>query len=56
MTVERDRFTSRMQGANEPVDKWVTNLKSLAKSCVYGTLQDYLIKDPIVRGVNSVGL
>ena len=56
VTVERNKFTSRRQGADEPVDRWVTELKILARSCEYGALEDSLIKDQIVKGINSVRL
>ena len=30
---------------DEPVDKWVTELKRLSQSCEFGILRDDLIKD-----------
>jgi hypothetical protein len=43
----------RKQLEDEPVDKWVTELRRLAKSCDFGDLRDDLIKDAIVLGVND---
>ena len=53
MTVEREKFSSRVQGQNEPVDKWVTDLRTLARTCAFATIENSLIKDQVVRGVNS---
>ncbi len=48
---ERFRFNHRDQGEDEPVDKWVKDLRIMAKNCEYATLEDSLIRDRIVDGV-----
>ncbi len=54
VTIERDKFTSRVQGPDEPVDQWVNDLKNLSRSCEYGDLANGLIRDQIVKGVRSM--
>ena len=46
-------FNKRNQEANESIDSYVAALNSLAKSCDYGTLQDTLIRDRIVIGIQN---
>ena len=52
LTIERDRLTNRYEGVGEPVYKWITDLKSLVRSCEHGALEASLITDQRVRGVN----
>ncbi|XP_070567222.1 uncharacterized protein [Ptychodera flava] len=52
-TVERYKFFSRSQEANENLDKYVTDLKILAATCNFGSLQESLIKDRLVCGIND---
>ncbi|GFO09725.1 polyprotein [Plakobranchus ocellatus] len=51
ITVERYKFNSRNQTRTETFDQYVTDLKKLAKTCKFGTLQDELIRDKIVCGI-----
>jgi hypothetical protein len=53
VTYERHIFFSRHQLEDEPVDKWVTELKRLAQSCEFGALRDELVKDAITLGIND---
>ena len=50
---ERYVFNKRDQEPNETVDAYITVLRSLAKSCNYGTLEDTLIRDRIVVGIRD---
>ncbi|KAI2666787.1 Retrovirus-related Pol polyprotein from transposon 17.6 [Labeo rohita] len=49
----RHMFFTRAQGPNETIDAYVTDLKNKAKDCEFGRLNDDLIKDRIVCGVNN---
>ena len=46
-TFERYNFNMRVQQEGERVDAYVTALKTLAKTCNFGQLQDDLPKDRI---------
>lgn len=50
---ERYKFGLAKQESGESVDQFVSNLKSLAKSCDYNTMEEELIRDKIVLGVES---
>ena len=50
---ERYRFNKRDQELNESVDAYVTALRTLAKTCNFGALEDSLIRDRIVIGVKD---
>ena len=45
---ERYKFSSRAQKADESIDIYLTNLRELAKSCNFGTLEEEMIWDQIV--------
>lgn len=53
VTYERHVFNKRSQHTGESVDKYVTELKTLAKSCEFGDLNDSLIKDRIVCSIQD---
>ena len=53
VTFERHVFNTRIQGSDEHIDSYVTELRKLAKSCEFGILHDSLIKDRIVCGISS---
>ncbi|RXN08425.1 retrotransposon-like family member retr-1 [Labeo rohita] len=53
ITYLRHMFFTRAQGPNETIDAYVTDLKNKAKDCEFGRLNDDLIKDRIVCGVNN---
>ena len=54
ITVEIYRFNTRVQGKAEPINRYVTGLRLIAKKwSSFGNLEDELIRDRIVRGVNS---
>ena len=50
---ERFRFNNRDQSEDEPVDKWVKDLRIMAKDCEYGDQEDSLIRDRIANGVHD---
>ena len=52
-TVERYRFFTRVKEATEPLEKFVVDLKILATTCNFGTLQDSLIRDRIICGIRD---
>ena len=47
---ERHKFSTRN---GESVDRYVTELQTLAATCEFGDLKDSLIRDRIVCGINS---
>ena len=51
ITYERHVFNTRNQRAGETIDQYVTDLRTKAKSCEFGTLCDGLIRDRIVYGI-----
>ena len=53
VTVERYKFNTRMQAAEESIDQFVTALRLIAKDCDFKLLEDDLIRDRIVCGTNS---
>ncbi len=53
LTIERHKFNTRFQGKDETVDEYITDLKTIAKRCNFGTLTDELVRDRIVCGTNS---
>ncbi len=52
-TVERYKFFTRYQETCENYDKYITDLKVLASTCNFGTLNDSLIRDKIVCGITD---
>ena len=50
---ERYCFWSRDQVEEEHVDKWVKDLRSIAKNCEFGDQEDNLIRDKLVFGVRD---
>ena len=55
VTYERHVFNTRVQMAGETIDQFVTDLKTKAKSCAFESLNDSLIKDRIVVGIQDDG-
>ena len=53
ITFERHVFNTRCQESDESIDSYVTALKKLAKSCEFADLQDSLVRDRIVCGIQS---
>ena len=47
------RFNKRYQEPNESLDAYVTALRTLAKTCNFGVLENSLIRDRIVIGVRD---
>ena len=52
---ERYQFNKRDQESGESVDSYVATLRTLAKTCNYGSLLDSLIRDRIVVGIRDNG-
>ena len=50
---ERHKFFTRIQGERESVDTFVTNLKTLARTCDFGDQNEKLIRDKLVLNGNS---
>ena len=53
---ERTRFNQRKQLPGEPADDFITSLYCLVEHCGYGELQDEMIRDRIVVGLQDAGL
>ena len=51
--VERYKFNQCIQEPNESVDLFITNLKTLARSCEFEDAKDSLIRDRIVFGLRK---
>ena len=52
-TFERFNSNMRVQQEGETVDAYVTALKTLAKTCNFGQLQEYLLKHRIGIGIKN---
>ncbi len=50
---ERYCFNQRVQEPNEPIDSYLSALRSMAKTCNYGNLEDNLIRDRLVIGIRD---
>ena len=53
---KRATFNQRVQEPEESVDSFVTALYSLSEHCMFGDLQDELIRDRIVVGLRDASL
>ena len=51
--IERHKFHTRFQTAEESMQSFITSLRIMADTCEFGTLKDSLIRDRIVCGVTS---
>ena len=51
--VQRYRFHTRMKEPGETVSKYVSELRSLAKACNFGTSLEDMIRNRLVCGVND---
>ena len=51
--VERYQFNTQVQDKAESIDRYVTGLQLIAKNCSFRDLEDELIRDRTVCGVNS---
>ncbi|XP_069128365.1 uncharacterized protein [Argopecten irradians] len=51
--VWRHRFNTRTQGKTESIDQFATELRTIASKCKFDALNDELIRDRIVCGVNN---
>jgi hypothetical protein len=52
-TYERYCFNKRDQEQGENIDTYVAALRTLVKTCNYGTLEESLIRDRIVIGIRD---
>ena len=53
-TYERFKFNQRLQKEGEPFDSFLTDIKSLAKTCNFENLHDSLLRDRLVIGIRSL--
>ena len=53
ITLERFHFNRCTQEKDESIDQYTTKLKALSKTCEFGTLENSLVKDRIVFGIQS---
>ena len=53
VTIERYRFNTRTQSKEETIDQYVLELRLIVKNCVFGNLEEQLIRDRIVCGTYS---
>ena len=53
---ERAKFNTRIQGSNEPVDAFITDLYSLAEHCGHTNLHDEMIRDRLMVGLQDASL
>ncbi|XP_014675600.1 PREDICTED: uncharacterized protein K02A2.6-like [Priapulus caudatus] len=53
VTFERHRFFTTVQKPGETIDHFVTELRTRAKTCEFGILQDGLIRDRVICGIPS---
>ena len=53
---ERARFNRRSQLPEESVDRFITEVHSLADSCEFGTMKEELIRDRLVVGIRDLAL
>lgn len=53
VTVERYNFFTRMQRQDETLEEYLTVLTNLSTACKFETLQDSLIKDMLVIGIQN---
>ena len=52
-TVERYKFSTRVQEEGESIEKFVTDLKLLATTCNFGMLQDSLVRDRVICRIRN---
>ena len=52
-TYERYKFNIRKQENGEKVDEYVANLRQMTKSCNFGSLEESLIRDRVVLGIQD---
>lgn len=52
-TYERYVFNKRKQRERETIDAYVATLRTLAKTCNFGDLEEALIRDKLVQGIND---
>lgn len=49
--LRRYKLRKRLQRPGESVQDYVTNLRDMARSCNYGTLQDQIVRDQFIEGI-----
>ena len=54
--VRAHRFWDNKQQEGEPIDQFITKLKTRAKSCEFGDQHDTMLRDRIVFGVSDTQL
>ena len=56
VTYERHRFFTRNQLQGESIDQYVAELRTLEKTCEFGSISESLVKDRLVCGVQDTRL
>ncbi|PIK56894.1 hypothetical protein BSL78_06220 [Apostichopus japonicus] len=56
ITYERHRFFTCLPQSDDTIDQYITELRTRAKTCEFGTLCDSLIRDRIVCGIHDNAL
>ena len=52
-TYERYKFNIRKQDKEEKVDEYVANLRQMTKTCNFGSLEESLVRDRVVLGIQD---
>ena len=50
---ERYLFYNRKQKEGEQFEQFLTHIKKLAQNCEFGDLQDQMVRDRVVMGIND---
>ncbi|CAI6364864.1 unnamed protein product [Macrosiphum euphorbiae] len=53
VTIERHKFFTRLQSADENISEYVADLKNLSMSCEFDTLRESLVKDVLIFGLHN---
>ena len=50
---ERAKFNKRVQGQDEPMENFITDLYRLAEFCEYGCVRNEMIRDRLIVGLSN---
>ena len=51
--IERAKFNQRVQGQDEPVENFITDLYRLTEFCEYRSLKEEMIRDRLIVGLKN---
>ena len=54
MTIEHYHFNTRVQGRQETLEQYMTELRLITKNCIFGELESKLVRDQLVCNTDSV--